>query len=36
VAATGLDRPVGMARLPDGRYIVAEAESGNLRLVTPR
>jgi len=36
VAATGLDRPVGMARLPDGRYVVAETDSGRLRLVTPR
>jgi glucose/arabinose dehydrogenase len=36
VAATGLDRPVGMVRLPDGRYVVAETDSGRLRLVTPR
>jgi hypothetical protein len=36
VAATGLDRPVGIARLPDGRYVVAETDSGRLRLVTPR
>jgi len=36
VAATGLDRPVGMARLPDGRYVVAETDSSRLRLVTPR
>jgi hypothetical protein len=36
VAATGLDRPVGMARLPDGRYLVAETDSSRLRLVTPR
>jgi DNA-binding beta-propeller fold protein YncE len=36
VLASGLDRPVGMARLPDGRYVVAETDSGRLRLVTPR
>jgi glucose/arabinose dehydrogenase len=36
VAATGLDRPVGMARLPDGRYVVAETDSSRLRLVSPR
>jgi hypothetical protein len=36
VAATGLDRPVGMARLPDGRYVVAETDRCRLRLVTPR
>jgi glucose/arabinose dehydrogenase len=36
VAATGLDRPVSMARLPDGRYVVAETESSRLRLITPR
>jgi DNA-binding beta-propeller fold protein YncE len=36
VAASGLDRPVGMARLPDGRYLVAETDQGRLRLVTPR
>jgi DNA-binding beta-propeller fold protein YncE len=36
VAAAGLDRPVGIARLPDGRYVVAETNSGRLRLVTPR
>jgi hypothetical protein len=35
VVATGLDRPVGMARLPDGRYAVAETDRGRLRLVTP-
>jgi glucose/arabinose dehydrogenase len=35
VVATGLDRPVGMARLPDGRYVVAETDRGRLRLVTP-
>jgi len=34
VAATGLDRPVGMARLPDGRYVVAETDRGRLRLVS--
>jgi len=36
VAATGLDRPVGIARLPDGRYVVAETDSSRLRLVTPQ
>jgi glucose/arabinose dehydrogenase len=35
VVATGLDRPVGMARLPDGRYVVAETDRGRLRLVAP-
>ena len=35
VVATGLDRPVGMARLPDGRYAVAETDRGRLHLVTP-
>jgi hypothetical protein len=34
VAATGLDRPVGMARLPDGRYVVAETDRGRLRVVS--
>jgi glucose/arabinose dehydrogenase len=34
VAATGLDRPVGMARLPDGRYVVAETDHGRLRVVS--
>ena len=34
VAATGLGRPVGMVRLPDGRYVVAETDSSRLRLVT--
>jgi hypothetical protein len=36
VVATGLDRPVGMARLPDGRYVVAETDRRRLRLITPR
>jgi sugar lactone lactonase YvrE len=36
VAATGLDRPVGIARLHDGRYVVAETDSSRLRLVTPQ
>jgi glucose/arabinose dehydrogenase len=36
VAATGLDRPVGMARLPDGRYVVAETDRRRLRLLTLR
>jgi glucose/arabinose dehydrogenase len=36
VLASGLDRPVGMAWLPNGRYVVAETDSGRLRVVTPR
>jgi hypothetical protein len=36
VAATGLDRPVGMARLPDGSYVVAETDQGRLRVVSPK
>jgi glucose/arabinose dehydrogenase len=36
VLASGLDRPVGMAQLRDGRYLVAETDSGRLRLVTPQ
>jgi hypothetical protein len=36
VLAAGMDRPVGMARLPDGRYVVAETDRSRLRLVTPR
>ena len=36
VLATGLDRPVGMARLPDGRYVVAETDRDRLRLLTAR
>jgi hypothetical protein len=35
VLAAALDRPVGIARLPDGRYLVAETDRGRLRLVTP-
>jgi hypothetical protein len=35
VVAGGLDRPVGMARLPDGRYVVAETDHHRLRLLTP-
>jgi hypothetical protein len=34
VAATGLDRPVGMARLADGRWVVAETDRGRLRVVS--
>jgi hypothetical protein len=34
VAATGLDRPVGMARLPDGRYVLAETDRSRLRVVS--
>jgi hypothetical protein len=36
VVAAGLDRPVGIVRLPDGRYVVAETDSGRLRRVSPR
>jgi hypothetical protein len=35
VLATGMDRPVGMARLPDGRYVVAETDRSRLRVLTP-
>jgi hypothetical protein len=35
VLAAALDRPVGIARLPDGRYLVAETDRGRLRQVTP-
>jgi glucose/arabinose dehydrogenase len=35
VLAAALDRPVGIARLPDGRYLVAETDRGRLRMVTP-
>jgi len=34
VAAAGMDRPVGMARLPDGRYVVAETDRSRLRVLT--
>jgi glucose/arabinose dehydrogenase len=34
VLAAALDRPVGIARLPDGRYLVAETDRGRLRQVT--
>ena len=33
---TGLDRPTGFARLPDGRFVVAEEERGRVFLVTPK
>jgi hypothetical protein len=35
VLAAGLDRPVGMARLPDGRYVIAETDRSRLRVLTP-
>jgi hypothetical protein len=35
VLAAGMDRPVGMARLPDGRYVVAETDRSRLRVLTP-
>jgi hypothetical protein len=35
VLAAGMDRPVGMARLPDGRYVVAETDRTRLRVLTP-
>jgi DNA-binding beta-propeller fold protein YncE len=34
VLAAGMDRPVGMARLPDGRYVVAETDRSRLRVLT--
>jgi hypothetical protein len=33
VLADGMDRPVGIARLPDGRYVVAETDRSRLRLL---
>lgn len=33
---TGLDRPTGFARLPDGRFVVAEEERGRVYIVTPK
>ena len=36
VLAAGMDRPVGMARLPDGRYVIAETDRSRLRLLTPQ
>jgi hypothetical protein len=35
VLAAGIDRPVGMAPLPDGRYVVAETDRSRLRVLTP-
>jgi hypothetical protein len=35
VLAAGMDRPVGMARLPDGRYVVAETDRSRLRVLIP-
>jgi hypothetical protein len=35
VLAAGMDRPVGMARLPDGRYVIAETDRSRLRVLTP-
>jgi hypothetical protein len=35
VLAAGMDRPVGMAPLPDGRYVVAETDRSRLRVLTP-
>jgi hypothetical protein len=35
VLAARMDRPVGMARLPDGRYVIAETDRNRLRLLTP-
>jgi hypothetical protein len=35
VLASGLDRPTGVVRLPDGRWVVAETGRGGLRVLTP-
>jgi hypothetical protein len=35
VLAAGMDRPVGMAPLPDGRYVVAETDRSRLRVLIP-
>jgi hypothetical protein len=35
VLAAGIDRPVGMARLPDGRYVVVESDRTGLHILTP-
>jgi hypothetical protein len=35
VLASGLDRPVGVVRLPDGRYLVTETDRRRLRVLTP-
>jgi glucose/arabinose dehydrogenase len=32
---TGLSQPIGMAFLPDGRILVAEQRTGNIRVVVP-
>jgi hypothetical protein len=31
---TGLDRPTGFARLPEGRFLVSEEARGRVRIVT--
>ncbi len=36
VVVSGLDRPTGMVRLRDGRYIVAEQARGLVRIVAPQ
>jgi hypothetical protein len=33
VVASGLDRPTGVARLPDGRWVIAESDRRDLRVV---
>lgn len=35
VLVTGLNQPIGMARLPDGRMLVAEQRTGAIRIVLP-
>jgi hypothetical protein len=35
VLAAGIDRPVGMAWLPDGRYVIAETDQSHLLVLTP-
>jgi hypothetical protein len=36
VLAARMDRPLGMARLPNDRYVVAETDRSRLRVLTPR
>jgi hypothetical protein len=33
---SGLDRPTGLARLPDGRWAVAESDHSGLKILTGR
>ena len=34
--ASGLDGPTGLARLPDGRWVVAESGHSRLKILTGR